>query len=67
MFLSDYDEKLQKLNTKSTLAAWNYYTNLTDENEKIKELKQDKIEIIDQLRKSIDELDKQSDEFLNKE
>ena len=35
MFLSDYDEKLQKLNTKSTLAAWNYYTNLTDENEKI--------------------------------
>ena len=38
-----------------------------EENEKIKELKQDKIEIIDQLRKSIDELDKQSDEFLNKE
>ena len=35
LFLSRYDAELQKLNTISTIAAWNYYTNLTEENEKI--------------------------------
>ena len=34
-FLSNYDTELQKLLTESTLAEWNYYTNLTTENEKI--------------------------------
>ena len=34
-FLSRYNQELQPLLTESTLAEWNYYTNLTDENEKI--------------------------------
>ena len=33
-FLSNYDKEVQKLLTESTVAEWNYYTNLTDENEK---------------------------------
>ena len=34
-FLARYNQELQPLLTESTLAEWNYYTNLTDENEKI--------------------------------
>ena len=34
-FLSRYNEEVQKLMTESTITEWNYYTNLTDENEKI--------------------------------
>ena len=34
-FLSNYDTELQKLLTESTLAEWNYYTNLTTENEEV--------------------------------
>ena len=34
-FLSKYNQELQPLLTESTLAEWNYYTNLTDYNEKI--------------------------------
>ena len=34
-FLSKYNEEVQKLMTESTITEWNYYTNLTDENEKI--------------------------------
>ena len=34
-FLSKYNEEVQKLMTESTITEWKYYTNLTDENEKI--------------------------------
>ena len=37
-FLSNYDKEVQKLLTESTVAEWNYYTNLTDENEKTNSL-----------------------------
>ena len=42
-FLSNYDKEVQKLLTESTVAEWNYYTNLTDENEKTNSAKSLKV------------------------
>ena len=42
-FLTKYDNEVQKLNTDATLAEWNYYTNITEENQKSKSLKSLKV------------------------
>ena len=33
-FLSNYDKEVKEILTEFTVAAWNYYTNITDENKK---------------------------------